>query len=452
MKHLSIRTRVAIWYSLGIILILGAAVFIFTSFISSTVISRAQDTLVDSVDQVVDHISLSGGKIHISTDINYHRRGSDVAIFNEKGVMISGLLSQDFPEGVPFVDAEIQEYEGEKDFYVYDRLLENPRTGDMWVRGIRSAEMQDMSPELMGVMQMSYVIFPLLLIISILGGLFITSRAFKPLKQITDTAKNIAEKGDLSHRIPLGDENSKDEIIRAAGVFNNMLDKVQYAFDNEKRFTNDASHELRTPTAVIMAQSEYALENIGDKEDVESSLETIHSESEKMNTLVSELLTLARADNGKLHLEKQRTDISLIAEESCERMRSFAAERGVQIVSDCDIGVYMDAEPIFFGRIYDNLITNAIKYSKENGHIYLSVKQDENKKITIIVRDDGIGIDEEALPHIFDRFYRENATYRQDSLGLGLSIVKLIVEEHNGTITCSSVKDIGTRFTISFQL
>ena len=96
MKHLSIRTRVAIWYSLGIIMIIGAAVVIFTSVISSTVTSRAQDTLIDSVDQVVEHISLSGGKIHISTDINYHRRGSDIAIYNEKGVMISGLLPKIF--------------------------------------------------------------------------------------------------------------------------------------------------------------------------------------------------------------------------------------------------------------------------------------------------------------------------------------------------------------------
>ena len=107
-------------------MILGVAAVIFTSVISSTVTSRAQDTLVDSVDQVVEHISLSGGKIHISTDINYHRRGSDIAIYNEKGVMISGLLPEDFPEGVPFVDADIQKYTGDKDFYVYDRLLENP--------------------------------------------------------------------------------------------------------------------------------------------------------------------------------------------------------------------------------------------------------------------------------------------------------------------------------------
>ena len=148
--------------------------------------------------------------------------------------MISGLLPEDFPEGVPFVDADIQKYTRDKDYYVYDRLLENLKTGDMWVRGIRSAEMEDMSPELVGSCRWHMLLFPLMLIISIIGGLFITSRAFRPLKQITDTAKNIAEKGDLSHRIPLGDENSKDEIIRAAGVFNNMLDRVQNAFDNEK--------------------------------------------------------------------------------------------------------------------------------------------------------------------------------------------------------------------------
>ena len=448
-KRLSIKTRVAIWYAIGILIIIATALGTISYVGSRMVISKTRDSLVSAVDQVADDISLSAGTIFFGPDINYHRYGSNIVVYNSKGMSISGLPDNDFPEDVPFKDGEIQEVGTGHPFFVYDRLLQNPKTGDVWVRGTISSDIRDMSSELFLVRRFAFTIFPILFILAVLGGLLITSRAFQPLKEITDTANAITEKGDLSKRIPHGDDTSNDEILRAAGVFNNMLDKVESTFENEKRFTNDASHELRTPTAVIMMQSEYALENMDDKEEVESSLHTIHDESKKMQSLVSQLLTLARADNGKLLLNKEKTDISLLAEESCERQRSFAAENGVEIVSDCDEGIYLDADPVFFGRIYDNLITNAVKYSKEKGHIYVSVKH-EDGSIKIIIRDDGIGIDERALPHIFDRFYREDSTYRADSLGLGLSIVKLIVDAHGGKIECSSVKGMGTRFTITF--
>ncbi|MBR2548156.1 MAG: HAMP domain-containing histidine kinase [Eubacterium sp.] len=468
-KRLSIKTRVAIWYAIGILIIIATALWTMSYAGSVMVTEKTKDSLKSAVDQVADDISLSDGTVFFGPDINYHRYGSSIAVYNSKGVNISGLLPDDFPEDVEFIDSEIRPVHGEHEYFVYDRLLQNPRTGDVWVRGIISADIRDMSSELFMVVRFALTIFPILFALAVLGGLLITGRAFLPLKEITDTAMTITEKGDLSRRIPHGDDSSNDEILRAAGVFNNMLDKVETTFQNEKRFTNDASHELRTPTAVIMMQSEYALENLDDKEEVEASLNTIHDESKKMQSLVSQLLTLARADNGKLTLNKERTDISLLAEEACERQRRFAAENGVEIKIDCDEGIYMDADPVFFSRIYDNLITNAVKYSKEKGKIYLSVKQEvpvagqsqdgtdteesqngSDRQIKIIVRDDGIGIDEKALPHIFDRFYREDATYRADSLGLGLPIVKLIVEAHGGTIECSSVKNVGTRFTITF--
>ncbi|MBQ3281381.1 MAG: HAMP domain-containing histidine kinase [Eubacterium sp.] len=467
-RHFSIKTRVAIWYAIGILVIIATALGTMSYAASVIATDRTKESLESAVDQVADDISLSDGTIFFGPDINYHRYGSSIAVFNSKGMNISGLLPEDFPENVEFEDNKVREAGNDHSYFVYDRLLQNPRTGDVWVRGIISADIEDMSSELFMVRRFAFTIFPLLFALAVLGGLFITSRAFLPLKEITDTAMKITEKGDLSQRIPHGDDSSNDEIIRAAGVFNNMLDKVESTFENEKRFTNDASHELRTPTAVIMMQSEYALDNLDDKEEVESSLKTIHDESRKMQSLVSQLLTLARADNGKLLLNKERTDISLLAEESCERHRKFAAENGVDIHIDCDEGIYMEADPVFFSRIYDNLITNAVKYSKDKGNIYVSVERvpddaipDDNDgsdarhdsdrgTIKIIVRDDGIGIEKKALQHIFDRFYREDSTYRADSLGLGLSIVKLIVEAHGGTIECSSTKNVGTTFTITF--
>ncbi len=455
-RYTSIQTRVALWYAAFIILFM-ASVTVFVYYVTDNIVmDSARKDLTDAVDQAVDYIGLSNNQITISPSINYDANGAAIAIFDEKKRNISGLLPDDFPENTKFKDDEIRTIETEdRSYYLYDRLVESEVAGNVWIRGIISAELSELSPDFLRMTNSIIFLLPLVLLIAILGGIFITHRAFIPLRQITDTAVKISESGDLTQRIGYGDSTSKDEVIRAAGVFDDMLDKLERAFDDEKRFTNDASHELRTPTAVIMAQSEFALNYPDDKEEVISSLETILKESKKMDSLVSQLLILARADHGTLKLTKERTDISLLAEESCEMQRRFARKKNIVIATDCDEGVYMDVDPLFFSKIYDNLISNAIKYGNENGHIFVSVKQNldgtrSGKGIVITVKDDGIGISRESLPHIFDRFFRERGAYAKDSIGLGLPIVSWIVTEHEGNISCISAKGKGTKFIITF--
>ncbi len=455
-RRTSIQTRVAVWYAAFIILFMVFATIFVYNVTDGIVLDSARKDLSDAVDQAVDNITLVNGRFNISPSIDYDANGAVIALFDGRKTNISGLLPEDFPDGTAFVDDEIRTTEtDERRYFLYDRLIESETDGDIWVRGIMSAELSEISPDLLSMTNNLLLLLPIFFVIAIIGGLFITHRAFIPLRRITDTAVKITESGDLAQRIGLGDSDSHDEVIRAAGVFDDMLDRLETAFDDEKRFTNDASHELRTPTAVIMAQAEYALGDPDDKEEVISSLQTILKESKKMDSLVSQLLILARADHGTLRLTMERTDISLLAEESCEMQRRFAREKNIMIATDCDEGVYMDVDPVFFSKIYDNLISNAIKYGKSNGHIYVSVNQNldgtrSGKGIQITIRDDGIGISEEALPHIFERFYRERRTYAKDSIGLGLPIVHWIVEKHGGSISCISRKDEGTKFIVSF--
>ena len=450
-KRLSVRTRVTIWYVISLIIIMAVATVIVLFSTIRVFENNAKESLKNFVDQTVDKVSLYDGKIQINPDIRYQSGKIRVSIFNSDGMCISGLLQEDIPEGIEFNDSDVQEVKEIGHYYIYDKRVYNPKTGAIWIRGAVSSDLNDLSPELLAIRNNVLIIFPIMFLIALLGGIIITNRAFQPLKQITDTAKNISEGGDLSLRIGIGDENSKDEILRAAGVFDNMLDKVENAFEDEKQFTNDASHELRTPTAVIMAQSEYALDNRDDKEELISALSVIHSESKKMDKLVSQLLMLARADNGKFKLNKKKTDISLMAEEICEMERQFASKKNISIITECDMGVYMDVDEVLFSHIYENLISNAIKYGKENGHIWVNVSDNkDDSSIVIKVRDDGKGIENDAVKNIFKRFYREQRNSGEEGLGLGLSIVKLIVDAHKGKIEVESEPEKGTEFRIIF--
>lgn len=450
MKHFTFKTRVSIWYAVLLVLFMTAAAVLLMLIANNTIIGNTRKNLVNAVDLAVDSVTVSEGRVTIRPDLNYTLNGVSISVYDRNGLLISGLEPDGFGADKDFIDDEIRDVESGKKYFVYDRLLENESSGNIWIRGVTSAEIRDMAPDFVAVVNTIFLMIPLLIFIAVLGGLLITENAFKPLGKITDTAERISESGDLSQRIGIGDAGSNDEITRAAGVFDNMLEKVESAFENEKRFTNDASHELRTPISVIMAESEYALDELDDRDEVKGALESINSESEKMKSLVSQLLMLARADHGNIKLDKVSTDISLLAEEAKMALSDDAEKKGISIEIDAEEGIYMDADPAFFSRIFENLFSNAIKYGKENGHIYCEVKKNENK-ICIVVRDDGIGVPEKDLPHIFERFYRVKHTNDQESMGLGLPIVKWIVEEHGGTIECASVQDVGTRFTMEFS-
>lgn len=453
MKSLSIKRKLMLWYAFVMIAIVGLAIAVL--LITGDKLSRdsAKANLTVTTDRAVSDVRIIDGKLSIDDDVVYFSNNAYVVVCKNDGTELSGLAPKGFPDNTEFKPDVVRDVKGDnKSFYVYDRLLENKKVGKIWIRGMTSADFDKIAPAIARMRKIFLIALPLMLLLALIGGWYLATRAFAPLKEINSTAKKIHEGKDLSLRIGLDEGAEGDEIIRTAQVFDSMLDSIEQTFLAEKRFTDDASHELRTPTAVIMAQSEYALANLDKPEEVEHSLETILGQSKKMRTLIDRLLILARADHGRVVLNRQLTDIGLLAEASAAYYQEPAAEKHISITTEAEDNLMMWADEALIERSFENIISNAIRYGKDGGYIHITAKK-EPAGIVITFEDNGVGISEENLDRIWDRFFRESEGRDTKGSGLGLPITKWIIEDaHKGKITVDSKKNEGSVFTIVLPL
>jgi len=297
----------------------------------------------------------------------------------------------------------------------------------------------------------------LILFLAFGGGYWLADRAMKPVQTIVHTARRISE-SDLSQRLNL---HRDDEIGELADTFDQMLDRLQAAFQRQRQFTADASHELRSPLAIIELESNRALERPRSQKEYEKVLRLIQSENEWMSQLVNELLLLARMDAGQTAMQTERLDISEVVVDVTERLNPLAQAQGVALKTGLLEECYVQADRVYVGQLLTNLVENAIKYSQRNEAQVLveSTKQvlDDHPWCQIRITDNGPGIPEEHLPYIFNRFYRlDKARHRQvneedapvSGSGLGLAIAKSIAQAYGGRIEVHSKTDRGTTFTI----
>ena len=318
----------------------------------------------------------------------------------------------------------------------------------VWVRGIAKDFAE--GGTFFFVIRFAAIAFPALVVLAALGGYLITRRAFKPVRNILQTVDEISADGDLSRRIETGDspDSSRDEIYHLTSAFNGMFDNLQRAFEKEKRFTSDVSHELRTPLSVIISQSDYALE---DEAYRKKSQEVINREAKRMAGLVNRLLTLARSDAGRLRPEREKVDMSDMCETVAWQQEGIAAEKGIAIETQIEEGVFVYGDETMLIRVILNLMDNAIKYGKKNGHVKLKLRID-NGQVCCEVEDDGIGIRPEDMPRIWERFYRVEGSRSEEGSGLGLAMVEAMVKAHGGQIDAESVYGEGSRFTVRLPL
>ncbi len=291
------------------------------------------------------------------------------------------------------------------------------------------------------------IALPFIIAIAAVFGYFVTKRAFRPVAEITNAANEIATGSDLSKRINLGDGN--DEIFKLANTFDSMLETIQGDFEREKQFTNDASHELRTPVSVIMAQSELALDSKASESDRTEALQSINRQSHRVNKLLTELLNLARSDSGKTVLEKEIFDLTELAEMVVEEKQEFAAERNIRLKLTSNEAVEVVADQTLIMRVLINLITNSVKYGKDGGLTEVSIERNGEDGAVCRVKDNGIGISEDDLGKVWDRFFRADTSRTFDgsgSFGLGLPMVKSVIEAHGGAVKAESVLGEGSVF------
>lgn len=280
--------------------------------------------------------------------------------------------------------------------------------------------------------------------LGLVGVWWIARQAVQPIEAMSRTANSIGA-SDLTGRIDTREAAS--ELGQLAHILNAMFDRLQVAFEQQVRFTADASHELRTPLAVLLSHLELALARPRPAEEYQQTLTTCQRAARRLQALVGDLLTLARADAGKLELAPEPVDLALLVEESVALLEPLAQARNVTLYFHGDSTV-IHGDPDRLAQVATNLLTNAIQYNRPEGSVTVSLHAVAGG-VELVVCDTGIGIAAAHLPHLCERFYRVDSARARDSggSGLGLAICQSILTAHGGTLTVASTPGVGTTFT-----
>jgi len=283
---------------------------------------------------------------------------------------------------------------------------------------------------------------PLVIAMACAGGWWLSGRALKPVKDITAAALNISIE-NLSKRLPV--PATGDELTDLTEVLNTMLARLESAVKTLSQFVADASHEFRTPLAVIRTTAELALRRARSPEAYRDSLQEIGAEAERMTVLVEDLLILARSDAGVADMPLSPLDLSEILRDVLGEMRNLAEFRRIHIQPILDKVMISGNRPALH-RALLVLLDNALKYSAEGGDVMVTLSD-----ASLEIKDFGTGISHEDLPHIFKRFYQADRARSQGGYGLGLSLAESIVKAHGGSIEVSSVFGEGSTFRVVFN-
>lgn len=310
--------------------------------------------------------------------------------------------------------------------------------------------LNDLRNTLNRLFMIQLIALPFILLISIIGGWVMSSVSLKPIDIIIKTTDEITEK-NLSRRLP--EIPTNDEVGHLTRTLNNMIERLEQSFNQIKKFAADASHELRTPLTILQGELEIALHSKKTPEEYEEVLISALEEVSRLSNVVESILELSKAETGQITINLRMENISKIAEEVAEDISIIAEQKKIQIVKAIEPDIIAPVDAPRFHQALLNLLDNATKYTPEGGRIILSLQKD-TEYAKLVVEDNGIGIPKEDLNNVFDRMYRASKGIKSGvkGYGLGLSIVKWIVEAHNGTIEVESEVNKFTRFTVKLPL
>jgi signal transduction histidine kinase len=286
---------------------------------------------------------------------------------------------------------------------------------------------------------------PLMLAVAVVGGTFIAKRALRPVDAMTADAQAIGM-NDLSRRLAV--RSTGDELERLGVAWNTMLDRLSGSVQQMKRFTADAAHELRTPIAIIRSSAELALRKERDPASYRNALSGIRQETIHLTGLVEELMWLAHYDTGLPSTDREDVPVEDAVRDACSAIAPLAEERSIAVeVRIEQPGWSVHVSTVAFRRLLLILLDNALKYTPSMKRVRVTVVS-RNGRPRIEVHDQGGGIAEEHIEHVFERFYRADPARTSPGFGLGLSIAKAIVEAHEGVIGMDSVEGVGSCFYV----
>ena len=441
MKRFSVKLRLTLWITL-LMLLLTALVLVCMVAVSRDVVTEnAYDQLTSVVQSNISGISKENGSLTFAEGFSFTQNGVYTTVYSDAGALLAGQLPLGFPEGVAFENGISRPVEGENgDFYVLDLHLPFSWEDGVWVRGIIAApDVADVLDDLTGI---ALLLLPLMVVVSGAGAYLLAWSTFRPIDRIIRAAETIDEGRDLSRRIGL--PPGRDEISRLGQAFDSMFARLETSFEAEKQFTSDASHELRTPTAVILAQCEDARRHAETPEQYAQAVEVIKRQARRMSGLIAQLLQMTRLEQGTQRAAFERADLSALTEVICEETPTADAVLQIDIQPDIEA----DFDVTLVSRLLQNLLNNAVRYG--GGHIWVTMRRDGADAV-LSVRDDGAGIPADLQDKIWQRFYQADASRSgENGAGLGLPMVRQIAALHGGTVSLTSAPGKGSCFTFRF--
>lgn len=294
------------------------------------------------------------------------------------------------------------------------------------------------------------IYMPFIISLAVVSGYWLMRRSLQPVDEITNRAEGITST-NLSERLPV--IHTGDELERLSVALNRMIERLDNAFQHINRFSADASHELRTPLTILQLELEELVQNHRLPPALADQIGSALEETDRMSHIVENLLAISRLDAGEAKMDKAPTDLGELALSTAEQMKLLAEEKGIVLRSNVATPVMVEGDRSRLQQVIVNLIANAIKYTTEGGAVEITVRKEEQRAV-LEVADNGIGISAEALPHVFERFYRADKARSRTSggAGLGLAIVKAICAAHGAEIRVSSQEGRGSSFTITLPL
>ena len=466
----SVRVRLTIWYTVVmtcVLLVLAIATYLI---VLNNAIRRTDSAIVEQADSFLKTVDAeangqTGVEVlleSVTVAISEHRfRDTLFIVLDQSGNIVASSQEPERPEehsaALESLHGSLHSLTGGK--YPFDTTRSGRRAYRRYFRPFSAAQklctlvvLQSLHPQqefLETLIGTFALVIPLAILLASSGGYFLARRSLAPVTAMGAQAGRISA-DNLHERLTI--ENAKDELGALALSFNNLLDRLDQSFEQQRRFVADASHELRTPVAILCGEADVTLSQPNrSPEEYRESLSILHAEAYRLKQIVEDLFTLARADAGQYRLSPTSFYLDELVAECARNMRTLASAKQITVRCDAQKEMPLEADETLLRRMILNLLDNAIKYTPQNGSVTITCGE-QASQYSISVQDTGQGIPADAQPRIFERFFRvDKVRSRSESdgggAGLGLSIGRWIAEAHGGCLELTRSDPNGSTFT-----
>jgi signal transduction histidine kinase len=450
--------RLAVWYALIFTLTSLLALFVFYYRISQITMENTDEELIEEFNEFYV-LMQDGGVDQVTVEIVLEAESEGGEVFyrliKNNGDIIKAMNMGDYGD-VAVSGPALGALNGEKTYVL--ETLEIPGH-DFNVRAIYGAigpdiifnmgiSLEDNHEYLSIFRNLIFMLIIPLFFVAALIGWFLARHALKGVDEVTQTAIEIS-KGSIDKRVEV--KRRHYEIDRLANTFNDMLDRIQTLMNGMREMNDNVAHDLRSPLTRIRGIAEMTLVGNGSIDDYSEMAANTIEECDKLIEIINTMMDITETEAGVSPFKHEKIDIVQLVLSACELFDPIAKEKEVKLITVLPDRLEILGDKGKMQRLVTNLLENAIKYNKHGGAVTVSVKH-ENQRVNIRVEDTGMGIPEEDLPHIFERFYRCDRSRSQAGIGLGLSLAKVIVKAFNGEIRVKSALDQGSSFQVFFPL